>query len=393
MTVLTAAGAVAAAAWIAVALHPARPWDLRPRDGDGPPQPEPTHWPALVALVPARNEAETLPRTLPALLAQDYPGEWRVVVVDDRSSDGTGEVVRAIARSHPQGHRAELVAGRPLPDGWVGKVWALEQAARRAVELLPATGVLLLTDADILHSPCSARRLVAESVSAGLALTSRMARLRCCSRAERLLIPPFLLFFNLLYPMRWANRPGRKLAAAAGGCILLRRDALQAIGGFGSIRGAIIDDLALARRVKGVFGGGTRLALSDGTVRSIRAYGALPAVWRMVRRSAFAQLRRSWTLLAATLVLLALVFLAPPVAVAVGLGAAAAGAGSGAWAPPLLAGLAAWLTMAGVALPATRFFGLSPAWGLALPLAGSLYGAMTLDSALQDAPGRRRDWR
>ena len=179
-------------------LHPARPWDCRPTDEERDPAPEPGAWPPVAVLVPARNEAATLPQTLPALLAQGYPGAWSAVLVDDRSHDGTAAVARALAAGDP---RLRAVEGAPLPEGWVGKVWALEQA-RRAVDASPAGApdLLLLTDADIRHAPGSLRRLVAEAQATRLDLVSRMARLRCSSRAERLLIPPFVLFFFLLYP-------------------------------------------------------------------------------------------------------------------------------------------------------------------------------------------------
>jgi hopene-associated glycosyltransferase HpnB len=329
--------------------------------------------------VPARNEAGVLPRTLPALLAQDYPGPWRVVLVDDRSGDGT---TAAALRAGAGDGRLEVLAGGPLPAGWAGKVWALEQARRRAAAGRPAPGLLLLTDADILHAPGSLRALVAEAEGGGLDLVSRMARLRCASPAERLLIPAFVLFFFLLYPMRWANRPGGRVAAAAGGCVLVRTEALTRAGGLQAIRGALIDDLALAGAVKRA-GGATRLALSRGAVASLRPYPGVGAVWRMVRRSAFTQLRRSWALLAAVVAGLVLMFAVPPACVAAGLAGAAAGAGG--WALPLAAGAAAWTVMALVALPSARAFGLRPAWALTLPLAGVLYAGMTIDSALRGA--------
>ena len=279
-------------------LHPARPWDLRPTDEEHGPASEPGAWPTVAVLVPARNEAATLPHTLPALLAQDYPGDWSVVLVDDRSHDGTAAVARGLAAGDP---RLRAVEGAPLPEGWVGKVWALEQARRAACEEPGgAPDLLLLTDADIRHAPESLARLVAETQATGLDLVSRMARLRCSSRAERLLIPPFVLFFFLLYPPRWANRAGGRVAAAAGGCMLVRRSALEAAGGLAAIRGALIDDLALARAVKRS-GGRVRLSRSEGAVTSVRAYERVADVWRMVRRSAFTQLRRSWLLLGATL--------------------------------------------------------------------------------------------
>jgi hopene-associated glycosyltransferase HpnB len=379
------AGVAALAAWLGVLLHPARPWDLRPTDEDGPPPPDPAAWPAVAVLVPARNEAQALPQTLPALLAQDYPGDWWVVLVDDRSGDGTAAVARRAAAGDP---RLAVVAGEPLPEGWAGKVWALEQGRRHASAAGAPPGLLLLTDADIRHAPGSLRRLVAEAEAGRLDLLSRMARLRCESPAERLLIPAFVLFFFLLYPMRWANRPGGRLAAAAGGCVLVRAGALARAGGLGAIRGALIDDLALARAVKGS-GGATRLALSRGGVSSLRPYPDVGAVWRMVRRSAFTQLRRSWALLAAVTAAMALMFLAPPACVVAG--AAGALAGAAGWPLPLAAGAAAWAVMAAVALPAVRAFALPPRWALALPLAGVLYALMTLDSALRGPRGGR--WR
>jgi hopene-associated glycosyltransferase HpnB len=365
-----------------VLLHPARPWDLRPTDEEGDPPPEPAAWPAVAVLVPARNEAQTLPQTMPALLAQDYPGDWSVVLVDDRSRDGTAAVARSLAAGDP---RLRAVEGAPLPEGWVGKVWALEQARREAC---PGPGgapeLLLMTDADIRHAPGSLRRLVAEAQATNLDLVSRMARLRCSSRAERLLIPPFVLFFLLLYPLRQANRDGGRVAAAAGGCMLVRASALEAAGGLTAIRGALIDDLALAGAVKRA-GGRVRLRRSEGAVASVRAYDDVAGVWRMVRRSAFTQLRRSWLLLGGTLMGLALLFVVPVACVAAGLVAVALGDADG-WAP-LAAGAIGWTLAAIVALPAVRAFGLRPAWALTLPVSGALYGGMTLDSALHGPRG------
>ncbi|HEX2506836.1 MAG TPA: glycosyltransferase [Miltoncostaeaceae bacterium] len=369
------------AAWLGVLLHPARPWDLRPTDEEDPPAPEPRTWPPLAVLVPARNEADVLPATLPALLGQDYPGPWRVVVIDDRSADGTAGVARRAGAGDP---RLAVVAGARLAEGWAGKVWALEQGRRAAGAGTPAPALLLLTDADILHAPGSLRRLVAEAEHRGLDLVSRMARLRCSSPAERLLIPPFVLFFFLLYPMRWANRPGGRLAAAAGGCVLVRAQALARAGGLEAIRGALIDDLALARAVKRS-GGSTRLALSRGAVSSLRPYPDVAAVWRMVRRSAFTQLRRSWGLLVVVTAVLVLMFLVPPACVAAGIAGAVAGAAG--WPLPLASGAAAWAVMATVALPAAGAFGLPRRWALALPLAGLLYALMTVDSALRGPRG------
>jgi len=365
-------GALALLCWIAVAVRPDRAWDCRPVAEDEPAPPEPSSWPPVCILVPARNERETLPRTLPALLAQDYPGERRVVVVDDRSTDGTAEAAKAAG--------AAVLSGTGLPEGWAGKVWAMHQGAAASTERY-----LLLTDADILHAPGSLRRLVAESEAGGLALNSRMARLRCESPAERLLIPAFVWFFGLLYPMRRVNRPESPAAAAAGGCVLLRRDALDQAGGFESIRGEIIDDVNLARRIKST-GGAIRLSLSRADVRSLREYPALGSVWKMVRRTAFTELKRSWLRLAGATAAMTLMFVAPPLLVAGG--AALAAVDPRFWSVAIQ-GTAAWALLAFLHRPAPRFFGLSGARALALPLAGVLYALMTLDSALRGG----RDWR
>ncbi len=370
---LTFLGAASLAGWLGVLLHPARPWDLQPHDAEE--GPDPAAWPDVSGLVPARNESGVLPQTLPHLLAQDYSGIWRVVLVDDRSTDDTGDVARRLASP-----RLAVVDGQTLPDGWVGKVWALEQGAALAGD----AEYLLLTDADILHAPWSLRTLVAESVAHDLALDSRMALLHVGSATERLLVPPFAFFFALLFPMRWANDRRRRLAAAAGGCVLVRADALAAAGGFGAIRGAVIDDISLARAVKRL-GVTIRLAVSRGDVRSVRGYSSLGAFWRTVRRTAFTQLRRSWALLGATTVAIAVLFAAPPVLVVVGL------AGAGGWPVVLLGGLA-WLAAALAFVPTVRFYACSPLWALTLPLAGALYGGMTVDSAIRGPRAGKVVW-
>ncbi len=364
-------------------MHPARPWDLRPRDCDDPLPSEPEAWPSVGVVIPARNEADFIGPTLSALDQQDYPGALSMVVIDERSTDITGDVARAMARV--MSHHCEVVTGEPLPDGWVGKVWGMDQGIRRHDE----TGHpewLLLTDADIHHAPDGVRLLVADALARGVALNSRMARLRCQSFAERLLIPPFVLFFFLLFPLRWTNRAGSRVAAAAGGCILVRAQALGEGGGMQAIRGALIDDLALARLVKHVAGYPIRLALSRDRVTSTRPYDTLGAVWTMVRRSAFTQLRRSWLLLTGVLLVLVLMFAGPIVALVAG--AVGLGTGGGAIAAYALGlGLAGWAALAAAAGPMARQFNLSPLWQMALPASGLLYGAMTLDSALRGPRG------
>jgi hopene-associated glycosyltransferase HpnB len=352
-------GGITLALWAGVLLAPPRAWRLRPVGEKGEEPPLPPRRPSVCAIVPARNEEAYLPRTLPALLAQDWDGPFRVVVVDDRSTDGTAAAARVAG--------AEVVEGAPLPEGWIGKVWALEQGARVAGDV----DYLLLTDADILHAPGSLRRLVAESESHALALDSRMARLRAESGWEKLLVPPYLLFFNLLFPMPWANT-GRR-PAAAGGCVLLRRGAAS----FEEIRDAVIDDVSLARAVARR-GGRIRLAVSHEDVVSLREYRSLGPLWRMVARTAWVQLGRSWLLLAGTLVGLALLFPLPPLLLLAAVYEPRAAA----------LGALAWLCSSIALRPALRIFGLGAGWSWTLPLAGTLYGAMTLDSALRG----RGDW-
>ncbi len=377
-------GALALICWAGVLLHPARPWDLRPIDAEEPPAPEPDVWPDVGVVIPARNEARTIGPTIAALDQQDYPGDLRVVVVDERSSDATGDVARAMARVTSR--QVRVVTGEALPDGWAGKVWGMEQGLRVVEADREPPEWLLLTDADIHHSRDGVRRLVASALEGGVGLESRMARLHCHSTAERLLIPPFVLFFSLLYPPRWANRQGSHTASAAGGCMLVRRDALAAGGGLGSLRGALIDDLAVARLIKYRAGLPTRLALSRDRVVSTRTYDSMGPVWTMVRRSAFTQLRRSWLLVAGVALTLLLMFAGPLVAVMAGTVGVATGSGStGALA--LGVGLAGWAAMAITSGPVTREFGLAWPWRLALPASGVLYGAMTVDSALRGPRG------
>jgi hopene-associated glycosyltransferase HpnB len=403
-----------------VLAHPARPWDLRPIDAEDPSPPDPDVWPAVGVVIPARNEADLIAGTIACHQASDYPGHVRIVVVDERSTDATGDRARTAAATpgarhltkgeaaprrvttagdgpgarHVTGagaaagawHVTEVITGGPLPDGWVGKVWGMEQGLRMHEQAGAPPEWILFTDADIRHSPDSLRALVAAAMHNGVGLESRMARLRCRSTPERLLIPPFVLFFFLLYPMRWANRARSRRYAAAGGCILVQRNALAAGGGLASVKGALIDDLAIARLVKRRAGMPTRLALSRTRVTSVRAYDDVASVWTMVRRSAFTELRQSWLLLTAVTAVLLMMFAGPLVAVGAGAVGALTGGGAGAgWAVAL--GAAGWACMAAAAGPVTREFGLAWPWRLALPVSGMLYGAMTIDSALRGPKG------
>ncbi|WP_441248719.1 glycosyltransferase [Kitasatospora sp. McL0602] len=348
-----------------------------------PPRRPPARWPSVAIVVPARDEAEVLPVSLPSLLAQQYPGRARVIVVDDHSGDGTGALAERLGAGGGDGAGGGLpltvTTPPPLPAGWTGKLWAL----RHGVALAGECEYLLLTDADIAHGPTSLAELVAAAESNGLDLVSQMARLRVSTGWERLVVPAFVYFFAQLYPFRRSNRPGARTAAAAGGCSLVRRSALERAGGVAAVRGAVIDDVSLARAVKGA-GGRTWLGLAE-QVDSVRPYPELAQLWRMVSRSAYAQLRYSPLLLAGTVLGLALVYLVPPVAVLVGLLG---------WAPGVLvAGGAAWVLMAGTFLPMVRYYGQPAGSAVLLPFTAFLYLLMTVDSAVQHWRGRGAAWK
>ena len=332
----------------------------------------PAAWPSVAIVVPARDEAAILPETVPSLMAQDYPGPVRIFLVDDNSTDGTAELLEQwpdVKVLHP---------GQPAP-GWAGKLWAL----RAGVDAAGEVDYLLLTDADIRHRPSSLRLLVTSAIGGDYGLVSQMARLRTRTGWERLIVPAFVYFFALLFPFRWSNRPGARTAAAAGGCSLVRRDALVAAGGFEAIHQSVIDDVALARAVKRA-GARTFLGLAD-HVESIRPYPSLTTLWRMVSRSAYSQLRRSPALLAGTVLGLGLMFWVPPLAAVIG--------AVGGDAAVAALGIAAWLLMAALYVPMLRYYRLPIVGSLALPFTATLYLGMTVDSGIQHHRGRGAEWK
>jgi hopene-associated glycosyltransferase HpnB len=353
---------------------------------------EPEAWPDVTAVVPARNEAEMLPATLPALLGQDYPGALTVIVVDDGSSDGTGEVAARIARE--SGRPLHVIAGTapPEPDGgagrWAGKVWAMAQGLRAAGP--GPGGYVLFTDADIAWEAHTLRRLVAAAEGDDRDLVSQMALLRAATGWERVVVPAFVYFFAQLYPFRRVNAPGSRTAAAAGGCMLVRRGALERSGGLAPISGALIDDVAMGRMIKRQRGR-CWLGLTRQVV-SVRPYPRLASLWQMVARSAYTQLNYSPALLAATLIGLLFLYVLPPAGAVIGLAALLAG-GSGAAALAAGAGLAGWALMSLSYLPMLRLYRLSPLRAPGLPLIALLYAAMTADSARRHYAGRGAEWR
>jgi hopene-associated glycosyltransferase HpnB len=340
--------------------------------------PDPASWPAILAVIPARDEAPFIGQTIRSLLAQNYPGLFSIVVVDDQSTDGTAEIARRSATEAGAADRLTILSGRTPPRDWTGKLWAMQQGLEHVASLDASPRFVLFTDADVVYEGDVVRQLVARAVAGDLALTSLMVRLRCQSLAERLLIPAFIFFFQMLYPFAWVNRPDRKVAGGAGACMLVHYEALLAAGGIAAIRGSLIDDCALGKRLKTV--GSIWLGLTD-RVRSLRPYGEFGDIRRMVARSAYDQLRYSPILLTGTIIGMVLIYLVPPLLTVSGSGATR------------FAAAVAWGMMTLSFLPTLRFYRRSLLWALALPAIAMAYMAFTLDSAYQHARGRGGLWK
>jgi hopene-associated glycosyltransferase HpnB len=352
--------------------------------------------PAICAIIPARNEADLLPQTLRSLLTQEYGGAFHIFLVDDHSTDGTADVARDVAAALDQSAQLTVLSAQPLPPGWTGKLWALEQGTQAALALQP--DYCLLTDADIAHDRTNLHRLVNQAEQHHLDLVSLMVLLRCASFWEKLLIPAFVFFFQKLYPFRWVNHPGHPTAAAAGGCSLIRRSALIRIGGIGGIRSALIDDCALAQAVKGhpthprstvdgmiaPVGGPIWLGLTT-TTQSLRPYPSLQTIWDMIARTAFTQLQYSPWLLVGTVFSMAVVYLVPPIGFLVALWL-------GNW-PIALLNLITYLLMTFAYWPIVRFYRCGWGFALALPIIALLYTLMTLDSARRHWQGQGGSWK
>jgi len=337
----------------------------------------PQAWPTVAVVIPARNEAACVGASVGSLMNQNYPGGLAIFLVDDNSDDATAELARGAAATTASRHAFTVVSGRALPQGWTGKLWAVKQGLDAAEADGPAD-YFLLTDADIVHAPDTVSWLVRKAEGGGLALTSFMAKLRCKSAAERSHVPAFIFFFQMLFPFSWVNRANSPTAAAAGGCMLVRASDLRRAGGIEAIRGDLIDDCALARKLKAF--GPIWLGLTN-RARSIRAYDNWQDVRDMISRSAYAQLGYSPWLLLFTTAGLALTFLAPPLFAIFGHDTAR------------LIGIITWLLMALAFFPTLQFYGLSPLWSFALPGIAAAYMLYTLDSAYQYWVGRGGTWK
>ena len=368
---MTALAVVSLLIWLYLLLAHGRFWQSGPELAPA----RPDRAPPVVIVVPARDEAALISQAVRSLLAQDYPGLLRIIVVDDASTDGTGVIARQAQDVADARRELIVMDGRPRPRGWSGKLWAVAQGVAQADD----AELLLLTDADIVHGRGHVATLVAHAERGDLDLVSEMVALACNTRAEHTLVPAFVFFFQLLYPFAWVNDPLRGTAAAAGGTILMRQRALRRIGGVGAVHGALIDDVALAAAVKKRGGriwlGHTRQA------RSMRAYPAAADIWRMIARTAYVQLRFSPLLLVATVLGMALAFLLPPTEALLGHGAAR-------W-----SGWLAWGAIAAAYQPTLHRFGRSFLWAPFLPAVAAFYLAATIGAALNHHLGRGVAWK
>lgn len=371
---LIAAGIISLLIWGYLLLARGQFWRIRPVQFV-PASPSSVR---LAAIIPARNEADVVGRVIASLLQQAGGNTLHIFLVDDGSTDGTAAAARDAAKAAGRPELLTVIEGRPLPPGWSGKLWALQQGVERARQFQPR--FLLFTDADVLHPPDSLTMLAATAEEGQYDLVSLMVKLHCESLAEKLLIPAFVFFFFKLYPPKWIADPRRAIAGAAGGCILLRPAALQRAGGIEAIRGEVIDDCALAANVKS---SGGRLWLgASHTTQSLRPYAGFAGLGSMISRTAFNQLRHSTWLLALAMGGMAITYLLPPALLLLSHHGV-----------PATLGAVAWLLMALSFVPVTRIYRLSPLWGLALPLIAVFYLGATMHSAIQYWAGRGGAWK
>ncbi|MGL5942650.1 MAG: glycosyltransferase [Waterburya sp.] len=337
--------------------------------------------PTVCVVVPARNEAEVIETSITSLLEQDYLGNFSVILVDDHSSDRTSEIAQVTAHKLSKTEKIKIIAAKPLSVGWKGKLWAIQQGIEAIKSNLP--DYWLLTDADIKHDLSNLSQLINKAETDNLDLVSLMVLLRCQSFWEKLLIPAFVFFFQKLYPFAWVNNPQKSLAAAAGGCILISNQALEAIGGIATIKNALIDDCSLAKAVKSQ-GKNIWLGLTTKTI-SLRAYNDLKTIWDTIARTAFTQLNYNWLLLLGTVIGMSIVYLVAPIGL--GLGIITSN-----WVLVSISVLT-WLLMTIAYLPTVKLYNLSFIWTLSLPAIAFLYTLMTIDSAIKYYQGKGGAWK
>jgi hopene-associated glycosyltransferase HpnB len=373
---LIVAGALSLLIWLYLFLLHGRFWRVgailaRPPEAEIAPA-------RVAAVVPARDEADVVSRSIASLLQQGGGNSIHIFLIDDASGDGTAEIAREAARYAGKSEQLTVSDGLPLAPGWSGKLWAVQQGVEQARRLFPE--FFLLSDADIVHAPDGVTTLAAIARAGPYDLVSCMVKPHCETFAERALLPAFVFFFLKLYPPAWISDPRHKIAGAAGGTILIRPEALERAGGMEAIRGKVIDDCALARKVKDS-GGRVWLGLSAET-RSIRPYGSFSEIGGMISRGAFNQLRHSAIMLLLALLGLSATYLLAPALVLLSHQRL-----------PALLGAAAWVLMIVCYLPTLRFYRLNPLWALALPLVALFYMAATLHSAFKYWTGRGGEWK
>jgi hopene-associated glycosyltransferase HpnB len=352
--------------WLVVLLLPWKPWDtdesLDANDPDTRADLSP-----ITVLIPARNEQDVISDTLDGLTQQGK--NLNIILIDDQSNDQTSEIARSKNLPYLQ-----IIHGRSLASGWSGKLWALEQG-----RLMAKTPLILLLDADIYLKPHILNTLLLKMEREQLDLISLMARLRMESFWEKLLIPAFIFFFKLLYPFSLSNSVQSRVAAAAGGCILVKTDMLEKVNAFNSLKQCLIDDCSLARKIKNA-GGRIWLGLTHSAV-SLRPYNKLDNIWAMVDRSAFTQLQHSWLLLLLTTLLMIAAFVNPVLAIIYGDSVA------------VILGLCTLVFLFICYLPVLNFYSINPLWGCFLPVIGTLFLCMTWSSAWQYLTDKGARWK
>ena len=374
MSLASLAGLAGAGAWGWLLTMRGNFWRVEPMRH----APMPDDWPEVVAVIPARDEADTIGDAVESLLSQNYPGGLSVVVVDDHSSDGTADTARVRAESLGAAHRLTVVQAPDLPLGWTGKMWAQSHGVATARALKPNAELLLLTDADIRHGQGELRRTVAKLIAERLDMASLMVRLSTRGWWEKLVVPAFVFFFRMLYPFSWVSDPRSSTAAAAGGYVLIRPAILERIGGIKAIKDALIDDCTLAAAVK-VERGRLTLDLAEET-ESVRSYDGPEGLWRMIARSAYTQLRHSPLLLLGTVLTMIVVFVLPPILVIRG------GGGS-------MMGALAWAGMTIAYAQTVRYYRLPVLWAPLLPLVSVFYLGATIHSAIKYWRGEGGEWK